>query len=105
MDKAKFNQKFPVVFLLDSELVNPLNCSDKMKRYAAFRCYNCPSVNGNIGCCCHIAFLILFLSAVFIFCESVNKPGNYTFSNDLCLQGVIVNFEVNKNVASLSASI
>ena len=73
-DKVKKNQKIPVIYLLDDPNVNPLHCTDVFKGVAAFFCYNCPSMNGIIGTCQHLAFLFEALSAPYTLSKNVNKP-------------------------------
>ena len=58
-NNVKRNLKCPTVFVLDDENINPLNCTDKFKRVAAQFCLNCPSLNGCLSSCCHLALLIL----------------------------------------------
>ena len=70
-NNVRSNWKWPTIFVLDSSRPNPLNCSDIFQRIGAFFCVNCPSVNGGIGGCCHIGFMLLQLSAPWIL-ESTN---------------------------------
>jgi hypothetical protein len=70
-DRAAY--KTPTVFVLDSEDPNPLNCTDIFRRVGAMHCYNCPATNGGISSCCHLAFLIILLSAIYLLQETINK--------------------------------
>ena len=67
------NHKLPTIFILDSDLPNPLNCSDKLRRIGAMFCKNCPSLNGGISACRHLGALILVLFAPYVV-ESTNLP-------------------------------
>ena len=62
-DSAKTNHKYPTFFVLDSEEPNFFGCSDIYKRVFSYYCYGCPSLNGTIGSCSHLAFLLLYLGA------------------------------------------
>ena len=72
-DKDKSAYKTPHIFLLDSADPNILNCSDTYKQVASVFCKNCPSTNGSISSCCHIAFLIMWLSCRYLLEKSVNR--------------------------------
>lgn len=65
-NNVRGNWKWPTVFVLDSDTPNPLNCSDIFRCIGAITCQNCPSVNGSLGGCCHIGFMLLLLSAPWI---------------------------------------
>ena len=65
--------KTPTIFLLDSESPNLLNCTDVYKRIGAMYCVNCPSLNGTISSCCHLAFLLIWLSADYVLEKSENR--------------------------------
>jgi hypothetical protein len=65
--------KTPMIYLLDEDTCNPLNCTDVFRRIAATFCYNCPSTNGGISSCCHIAFFVMVLSATYALDTSYNK--------------------------------
>ena len=67
------NCKMPSIFVLDDREKNPLNCSDVFKPIGAMRCYNCPSLNGSIGNCAHLGFMIMLLSAPFAL-GSTSRP-------------------------------
>ncbi len=62
-DSAKTNHKYPTFFVLDSDEPNFFGCSDIYKRVFSYYCYGCPSLNGTIGSCSHLAFLLLYLGA------------------------------------------
>ena len=66
------NWKWPTIFVLDDPSANPLNCSNVFKSIGAFTCINCPSVNGNLGGCCHLGFTFMQLSAPWVL-ESTNR--------------------------------
>ncbi len=72
-DTDRSAYKTPHIFLLDSADPNLLNCSDVYKQVASVFCKNCPSTNGSISSCCHIAFLIMWLSARYLLEKSVNR--------------------------------
>ena len=72
-DTDKSAYKKPTLYLLDSDVVNPLNCTDKFKRIAGLHCYNCPSTAGTVGSCCHLACLLSICSADFLLDLSVNR--------------------------------
>ena len=71
-NNVRANWKWPSLYILDSNAINPLNCSDVFKTIGAIYCVNCPSVNGSLGGCCHIGFMFLFLSAHWAL-ESTNR--------------------------------
>ena len=70
-DAVASNHKLPTIFILDSDLPNPLNCTDKLRRIGAMFCKNCPSLNGGISACRHLGALILVL---FVLVKSTNLP-------------------------------
>ena len=72
-DAVASNHKLPTIFILDSDLPNPLNCTDKLRRIGAMFCKNCPSLNGGISACRHLGALILVLFAPYVI-ESTNLP-------------------------------
>ena len=72
-DTDRTAYKTPTVFLLDSDIPNLLHCSDVYKKIASMYCYHCPSLNGSISSCCHLAFLIIYLSADYLLQKSVNR--------------------------------
>ena len=72
-DTDKKAYKTPILYLLDSPEVNPLNCSDVFKRIGGIYCFNCPSTTGGIGSCCHMAFLVSVCSASYLLDRSVNR--------------------------------
>ena len=72
-DTDRSAYKTPHIFLLDSADPNLLNCSDVYKQVASVFCKNCPSTNGSISSCCHIAFLVMWLSARYMLEKSVNR--------------------------------
>ena len=72
-DISRGNWKMPTIFILNDDTSNPLNCSDVFKSVGAIRCFNCPSVNGSLGGCCHIGFMFMLLSAPYIL-QSTNRP-------------------------------
>ena len=66
------NWKMPTVFILDDSSPNPLNCTYVFKSVGAITCFNCPSVNGSLGGCCHLGWMFMVLSAPFVI-QSRNK--------------------------------
>lgn len=72
-DITRGNWKQPTIYILDDNNVNPLNCSDVFKTVGAVHCFQCPSVMGSLGGCSHIGFMLIHLSAPFVY-ESTNKP-------------------------------
>ena len=72
-DTSRAAFKTPTIFLLDSEVPNLLHCSDIYQRIGSMYCYNCPSLNGSISSCCHLAYLLLWLSADYVLEKSVNR--------------------------------
>jgi hypothetical protein len=72
-DTDKKAYKTPMIYLLDEDTCNPLNCTDIFRRIAATFCYNCPSTNGGISSCCHIAYLLMVLCASYALDISYNK--------------------------------
>lgn len=72
-DTDKSAYKTPMVYVLDEDITNPLNCSDVFKRIGATFCFNCPSTNGGISSCCHVAFIIMILGAYYALEISYNK--------------------------------
>ena len=65
--------KTPMVYVLDDESSNPLHCTDIFKKIGAMYCYKCPSTNGSIGSCCHIAFLIMWCGANYMMESTITK--------------------------------
>ena len=62
-----------MVYVLDEDITNPLNCSDAFKRIGATFCFNCPSKNGGISSCCHVAFAVMVLGVKYALEISYNK--------------------------------
>ena len=68
-DKDKSAWKTPMFYILDSNVQNPLNCTNTFKRIAAFFCKNCPSANGLLGIDRHLgnSYFIIKLFDYFTF--------------------------------------
>lgn len=72
-DTDRSAYKTPMVFVLDDDSSNPLNCTDVYKRVGCLFCYNCPSTNGSISSCCHLAYAVILFSASYMLETCVNK--------------------------------
>jgi hypothetical protein len=66
--------KYPHILIFDDAKQNLLNCSEKFKNVGAMFCMNCPSTNGGVSTCCHLAYLILHLFAKNTLIKTVCKP-------------------------------
>lgn len=73
-DTQAQNHRLPVIFVLDSDDTNPLGCSGVFKRVGAMHCFKCPSLNGGISACCHLAFALVSMSCPWFLEVSFNKP-------------------------------
>ena len=72
-DTDRSAYKTPHLFLLDSGNPNILHCTDVYKQVASVFCKNCPATNGSISSCCHISFLIMWLSCRYLLEKSVSR--------------------------------
>ena len=72
-DSDRNAYKTPMVYVLDDDSANPLHCTDVFKKIGAMYCFKCPSTNGSIGSCCHIAFLIMWCGANYMMESTISK--------------------------------